>query len=52
MIDACSQAIWQSKVAPDIQGRVFSVRAMIAQSTLPLAYLMPVRWLTLFLSHC
>jgi DHA3 family macrolide efflux protein-like MFS transporter len=40
IIDACSQAIWQSKVAPDIQGRVFSVRAMIAQSTLPLAYLL------------
>jgi DHA3 family macrolide efflux protein-like MFS transporter len=40
MIDACSQAIWQSKVAPDVQGRVFSVRSMIAQSTLPLAYLL------------
>jgi DHA3 family macrolide efflux protein-like MFS transporter len=39
MIDACSQAIWQSKVAPDVQGRVFSVRSMIAQSTLPVAFL-------------
>jgi len=39
MIDACSQAIWQSKIAPDVQGRVFSVRSMITQSTLPLAYL-------------
>ena len=34
-----SQAIWQSKVAPEVQGRVFAVRRMIAWSTLPLAYL-------------
>jgi MFS transporter, DHA3 family, macrolide efflux protein len=39
MINAASQAIWQSKVAPDIQGRVFAVRGMIAWSSLPLAYL-------------
>lgn len=36
---ACSQAIWQRKVAPDVQGRVFAVRRTIAWSTLPLAYL-------------
>lgn len=30
-----SQAIWQSKVPPDIQGRVFAVRRMIAQFTIP-----------------
>jgi len=36
---ACSQAIWQSKVAPDMQGRVFSIRSMIAFSIIPLAYL-------------
>jgi MFS family permease len=35
---ACSQAIWQRKVAPDVQGRVFGIRAMIAMSALPLAY--------------
>ncbi len=34
-----SQAIWQSKVAQDVQGRVFSVRRMIAFSIIPLAYL-------------
>ena len=34
-----SQALWQSKVAPDVQGRVFSVRRMIAFSIIPLAYL-------------
>jgi len=34
-----AQAIWQSKVAQDVQGRVFSVRRMIAFSIIPLAYL-------------
>jgi MFS transporter, DHA3 family, macrolide efflux protein len=34
-----SQAIWQSKVAPEVQGRVFAVRRMIAWSCVPLAYL-------------
>jgi hypothetical protein len=32
MINASSQAIWQSKVAPDVQGRVFAVRRAIAVS--------------------
>ncbi|BAZ49873.1 major facilitator superfamily MFS_1 [Nostoc sp. NIES-4103] len=40
IITACSQAIWQSKVAPEIQGRVFAVRRMIAWSSFPLAYLL------------
>jgi MFS transporter, DHA3 family, macrolide efflux protein len=31
-INACSQAIWQAKVAPDVQGRVFAVRRTIAWS--------------------
>jgi DHA3 family macrolide efflux protein-like MFS transporter len=35
---AASQAIWQSKIDPALQGRVFAVRRMIAWSTLPLAY--------------
>jgi DHA3 family macrolide efflux protein-like MFS transporter len=34
-----SQAIWQSKVPPGLQGRVFAVRRMVAISTLPLVYL-------------
>lgn len=38
IVAGCSQAIWQKKVEPDIQGRVFAVRRMIAFSTLPLAY--------------
>ncbi len=37
---SCSQVIWQSKTAPDIQGRVFAMRRMIAWSSLPLAYLL------------
>jgi MFS family permease len=40
IINGSSQAIWQSKVAPDVQGRVFSVRRMIAWGTNPLAYLL------------
>jgi len=37
IIQGCSQAIWQSKVEPDIQGRVFAVRRMVAQFTVPIA---------------
>jgi MFS family permease len=33
LVNASSQAIWQSKVAPDVQGRVFAVRRTIAWST-------------------
>lgn len=36
---ASSQAIWQSKVAPEIQGRIFALRQMIAFSALPLSRL-------------
>ena len=35
-----SQAIWQTKVPPDIQGRVFSTRALIAFLGIPLSQLM------------
>jgi len=34
-----SQAIWQSKVAPDVQGRVFAIRQAIVLATPPIAYL-------------
>ena len=37
---AASQAVFQSKVAPDVQGRVFSIRAMIARSVMPVSYLL------------
>jgi MFS family permease len=36
---SCSQVIWQTKVAPDIQGRVFAARRTIAWAALLLAYL-------------
>lgn len=36
---SCSQAIWQGKVDPPFQGRVFALRRMIGWSGLPLAYL-------------
>ena len=37
--NGCSQAIWQSKVPPEVQGRVFSARALIAQISAPIAML-------------
>lgn len=39
MIIGCNNAIWQSKVPPDLQGRVFAVRGMISWSSFPIAYL-------------
>lgn len=39
IINGSNQAIWQSKVAPDVQGRVFAVRRLIAQVTSPLGVL-------------
>jgi MFS family permease len=40
MVIASSQAIWQSKVPLALQGRVFSVRRMVAQLSAPMAYLL------------
>jgi DHA3 family macrolide efflux protein-like MFS transporter len=40
VINASNQAIWQAKVEPDVQGRVFGVRRMIAWAIMPLAQLM------------
>ncbi len=37
--NGCSQAIWQTKVAHAIQGRVFAIRRVLAYSVIPLAYL-------------
>lgn len=39
ILNGSNQAIWQSKVAPDVQGRVFATRRLIAQITAPLAML-------------
>lgn len=38
VVNGCSQTIWQSKVPPELQGRVFAVRRMVALSSLPVAY--------------
>jgi len=40
MLNGSNQAIWQAKVQPDVQGRVFSVRRLIAQASFPLATLL------------
>jgi MFS family permease len=40
MLNGSSQAIWQAKVPPAVQGRVFATRGLIAQLVAPLARLM------------
>jgi predicted MFS family arabinose efflux permease len=37
LINTSNQAIWQTKVAPDVQGRVFSARRLIAWFAQPIA---------------
>lgn len=39
LASASSQAVFQSKVAPEVQGRVFSIRGMISRSVMPIAFL-------------
>ena len=39
IINGSNQAIWQRKVPPTLQGRVFSIRRMIAQFSFPIAVL-------------
>jgi hypothetical protein len=39
IINGSNQAIWQAKVPPDLQGRVFSIRRLIAWFVSPLALL-------------
>ena len=39
IINASNQAIWQAKVAPDVQGRVFAIRRLIAWFVTPLSML-------------
>jgi MFS family permease len=39
LVNSSDLAIWQSKVPPEIQGRAFSTRRMLAGSMIPLAYL-------------
>jgi MFS family permease len=40
LVYGSNQAIWQSKVEPRVQGRVFASQQMLARSVVPLAYLL------------
>ena len=40
LINGSSQGIWQAKVPPDIQGKVFATRRLIAQMGLPVAMIL------------
>jgi DHA3 family macrolide efflux protein-like MFS transporter len=40
LASAPSQAIFQTKIAPGVQGRVFAIRSMISRSMMPLAFLL------------
>lgn len=40
VVNSCSQAIWQVKVEPALQGRIFAIRRMFATSSSPLGYLL------------
>ena len=40
LVSGCSQALWQAKVPPDLQGRVFAFRQMISRGLTPLALLL------------
>jgi hypothetical protein len=39
VVNTASQVIWQLKVAPAVQGRVFALRRMISQAVSPIAIL-------------
>ena len=39
-IMGAEHSIWQAKVKPDIQGRVFSIKGMLQQITMPVGYLL------------
>ncbi|MFN2168987.1 MAG: MFS transporter, partial [Anaerolineae bacterium] len=40
IVSGSNQAIWQSKIEPGMQGRVFAAQHMIARAASPLAYLL------------
>jgi predicted MFS family arabinose efflux permease len=40
LLNGSSQAIWQAKVAPDVQGRVFATRVVISQLAVPVSMLL------------
>ncbi len=40
IVSGSNQSIWQSKVAPEVQGRVFATQQMLIRALSPLAYLL------------
>jgi hypothetical protein len=40
IVNGSNRAIWQSKVAPDVQGRVFATQLLLSQATIPIAMLL------------
>jgi hypothetical protein len=40
ILNGSNQAIWQAKVAPDVQGRVFAARVLIARIATPISTLL------------
>ena len=38
LANSCSQALWQTKTAPEVQGRVFSLRRMISGAMAPISF--------------
>ena len=40
IVNSSNQAIWQAKVAPDVQGRVFTTRRLIAWLVTPISQLL------------
>jgi predicted MFS family arabinose efflux permease len=40
IINANNMAIWQAKVEPDVQGRVFAMRRLVLQASSPIAFLL------------
>jgi DHA3 family macrolide efflux protein-like MFS transporter len=39
VLNASHMAIWQNKVEPDVQGRVFAMRRLVFQTSYPIAFL-------------
>jgi MFS family permease len=37
---SCNQALWQSKVAPQVQGRVFATQQMVTQAAAPAGFIL------------
>ena len=36
---SCNQALWQSKVEPEVRGRVFATQQMVTQATAPIGFI-------------